>query len=111
MKTRSFTPKRASARAFQARLWLAFQPEDRRIAPGELPGEACLWGLTLFNGGPALQDVTLEWTPTGGRIPRQNKLGSIPERGTGHLFLDGPSEEPGHGLYRIWAKGLGDAPV
>ncbi|MFQ5750177.1 MAG: hypothetical protein ACE5H3_12095 [Planctomycetota bacterium] len=111
MKTRSFTPKRASARAFHARLWLAFQPEDRRIAPGELPGEACLWGLILFNGGPALKGVILEWTPATGGPPRQFRLGAIPQRGTGHLFLGGPSEEPAPGLYRVWARGLNDAPV
>lgn len=124
MKGIQFQPPKAHPGLFRPRAWLAFQPLEERVANAEsVPSRpnndqdndqrtAHFWGIILFNGGPELTEVVLE-IDTGERnkAPMRFEFEYIAAQGRAHVFLGGPSLEPPHGHYRLWAKGTADAPV
>ncbi|TAH38279.1 MAG: hypothetical protein EYC70_06550 [Planctomycetota bacterium] len=108
VRSASILPAGAGAARFQPRLWLAFAPVE---GGGGVAGSAQLWGLYVCNGGPELAEVVVELHALDTVAEETIALGTIHAGGCAWVFAGGPSERPPTGVYRVWAKGLGGAPV
>ncbi|KAA3607102.1 MAG: hypothetical protein DWQ01_15465 [Planctomycetota bacterium] len=98
---------------FHPRAWLAFQPVDERLQTQAMTGshelsellDARFWALLIFNDGPALHDLVLEYFPSKRSLQiHRHEIARLESGQHAFHFIGGPGAEPPKGTYRLWAR-------